>query len=272
MLYTFFGTDIEKIRTRSSALIETLKTKRAEASFFRLHRDSFTTEKIHQLTGSIGLFSSKYIVMLDNVCTGISEDGASEAAEKIDFLLNQLSVFKSSDHIWIIVEDSHFGASSGKDISEKQQKLLHEIHIALKKNSDKIEEHVMHEYGTHTIGNSLSLVKKDQHITSFVFTDAFFSNQKLKAIESLNVLKKQGGAAEEVHGALWWQTKVLIQVMKKQTKGVSPFVIKKTDGFTKRFSVAKAEELVGLVVDMYHKAHLGEVDLYSEMERLAFRV
>jgi DNA polymerase III delta subunit len=224
---------------------------------------------ITELTHSIGLFSAKYIVLLDNIFTGMSDEAVSEAQQKTDFLLELLPTLKSSDHVWIVIEDSHFGLSSGKEIGEKQKKQIEDIYTALKKNSDKTEEH---EGGVLKNRNIRTNGKESIHepVTSFIFTDALLTKQKIKSIAALQKLKAQGVPAEEVHGALWWQTKILVQVMKKQTKGISPYVIKKASGFLNHTTPGEVVRRVGQVVDMYHKAHLGEVDLYTEMERLVF--
>ncbi len=272
MLYVFFGTDIETIRTKSNALIDTLKSKRPDASFFRLHKDNFSIEQLNTFTDSIGLFSSKYIVLLDNIFTGTTEDKTVEVEDKVQYLKDKLSALKNSEHIWIVVEDAHFGASAGKDLTEKQNEKLAEIQFTLKKYADKTELHdkkksgvLKYEQGTKSGGRSASF---GSDINSFTFTDAFCKKNKKMALFALNTLKTNGVAAEEVHGALWWQVKVLMQVTKKSTKGVSPFVIKKAQETLRRFSEAEIIALAESVVDMYHKAHAGECDLYNEMERL----
>lgn len=272
MLYVFFGTDIETIRTKSSALIETLKSKRPDASFFRLHKDNFSIEQLNTFTDSIGLFSSKYIVLLDNIFTGITEDKTGDSEEKVQYLKDKLSSLKNSEHIWIVVEDAHFGASAGKDLTEKQNEKLAEIQFTLKKHADKTEVHDQKKgvaqksiQGTSIRGRSNGF---GSDINSFTFTDAFCKKNKKMALFALNTLKTSGVAAEEVHGALWWQVKVLVQVAKKSTKGVSPFVIKKAQDALRVFSEAEVCTLAEDVVDMYHRAHAGECDLYNEMERL----
>lgn len=272
MLYVFFGTDIETIRSKSNTLIETLKTKRPDASFFRLHKDNFSIDQLNTFTDSIGLFSSKYIVLLDNVFTGTTEDKTTEGEEKVQYLKDKLSVLKDSEHIWIVVEDAHFGASAGKDITEKQNEKLAEIQFTLKKHADKTEVHdkkkdVASKYtqGKNMRGQSNGF---GSDINSFTFTDAFCKKNKKAAVFALQALRANGVAAEEVHGALWWQVKVLVQVAKKSTKGVSPFVIKKTQDALRLFSETEIHNLAQSVVDMYHKAHAGECDLYNEMERL----
>lgn len=70
MLYTFFGSDIDKIRNRSRALVDVLRNKRQDAGFFRLNLQNWNNSHFTELILSIGLFSPKYIVILDNILTG----------------------------------------------------------------------------------------------------------------------------------------------------------------------------------------------------------
>ncbi len=281
MLYVFLGTDIQTIRGKSGSLIDTLKSKRPDASFFRLHADSFSIEQLNAFTDSIGLFSSKYIVLLDNILTGTKEEKTKENDEKTEYLIEMLPQLKSSEHIWIIVEDAGLGLSSGKELTEKQKERLDEIHHTLKKHADKTEVHdVKMSVGGRGqagagFGNSFVTkggIARSQPINSFAFTDALCNKNKKAAILALDTLRRNGVAAEEVHGALWWQVKVLVQVLRKSTKGVSPFVIRKSQDALRLFSEKEIYSLADTVVDMYHKAHAGECNLYDEMERVVMRV
>jgi DNA polymerase III delta subunit len=283
MLYVFLGTDIQTIRGKSGSLIDTLKSRRPDASFFRLHADSFSIEQLNTFTDSIGLFSSKYIVLLDNILTGTKEEKTKESDEKAEYLIEMLPQLKSSEHIWIIVEDAGLGLSSGKELTEKQKERLAEIHHTLKKHADKTEVHDVKmsigSRGQAGAGFGDNLVTKakvgmvgSQSINSFAFTDALCSKNKKAAVFALDTLRRNGVAAEEVHGALWWQVKVLLQVLRKSTKGVSPFVIRKSQDALRLFSEKEIYCLADTVVDMYHKAHAGECDLYNEMERVVMRV
>jgi DNA polymerase III delta subunit len=281
MLYAFLGTDIQTIRGKSGALIDTLKSKRPDASFFRLHADSFSIEQLNAFTDSIGLFSSKYIVLLDNILTGAKEEKTKEVDEKIEYLIEMLPQLKASEHIWIVVEDAQLGLSSGKELTEKQKERLAEVHHTLKKHADKTEVHDVKSFvsGAGWIQGGVGSAKgfqggigRAQPINSFAFTDALCKKNRKAAISALDTLRRNGIAAEEVHGALWWQVKVLMQVLHKSTKGVSPFVIRKSQDALRVFSASEIFSLTDQVVDMYHKAHAGECDLYDEMERVVMRV
>ena len=298
MLYTFIGTDIEKVRARSRALIDALRNKRQDAGFFRLHMQNWNSGQFTELTRSMGLFSTKYIVVLDNILTGGTspkvvhesegsgtqniggaEDGsiASEATQTTkdtyeqqspsEYIIHMLPELKTSEHIWIIVEDALFGKSSGKDLGVKDTKSLTEIRSVLKKHSDKLEEYDRTSakgFDSRTSRGSVG----EKEINSFTFTDAFFAKQTIEAINVLTQLQSQSIAPEEIHGALWWQLKTLIQVLEKSTKTVSPYAIQKSSRLLKYWT---REEILALshdVLKIYHEAHAGKKPLEDALLEL----
>ncbi len=280
MLYTLFGTDIEKNRARSRALIATLQEKRPDASLYRLHLENWSADMFAELTQSIGLFSTKYIVLLDNLLTGSSEKKYDESETPAEIIIPKLADLKTSDHIWIIVEDAMLGKSTGKELGVKETKLLAEIHDELKKHSDKLESHDVKvtispsafgaKSGSGFGGGNFGGAKRGQGgVTSFTFTDAFFDKNPLQAINALTELANQEIAAEEIHGALWWQTKVMFQILKKETKSLSPYVVTKSSRFLKKWSETELRNLSNEMIESYHQAHLGKLNLEGALQRMA---
>jgi DNA polymerase III delta subunit len=270
MLYTLYGTDIEKNRARSRALTAGLQEKRPDASLYRLHLENWSRDMFAELTQSIGLFSTKYIIVLDNLLTGSSEKKYEEGEEPVQMILEALPTLKRSDHIWIIVEDALFGKSTGKELGVKESKLLSEIESALKKHSDKIETHDARVKVTPASFGA----KRNAGIgtNSFTFTDAFFDKNPVQALNALTALANQETAAEEIHGALWWQTKVLFQALRKDTKSLSPFVVSKCSRFLKKWSDAELKNLSNSMVEIYHQAHLGRLDLGGALAKLTLAI
>lgn len=271
MLYTLFGTDMEKTRARSRALIATLQEKRPDASMYRLHLENWSKDMFAELTQSIGLFSSKYIILLDNLLTGSSERKYDESEDPAEMIMSQLANLKTSDHVWIIVEDALFGKSTGKELGVRESKSLAEIQAELKKHSDKLETHDLRvtvspsAFGAKT---GFSRGGNKGGITSFAFTDAFFDKNIIQAMNALTELSKQEVAAEEIHGALWWQTKVMFQILKRETKSLSPYVVTKSARFLKKWSETELRALSNEMVETYHRAHLGKLDLADGLQRM----
>lgn len=280
MLYTFFGSDIEKIRARSRALVDVLREKRSEASYFRIHQENWNQNQFTELTQSQGLFSSKYIVLLDNLLTGEpSQKETKDNPVSIDVILENLETLKKSEHIWIIVEDAQLGKSAGKELGIRDTKALGEIHTSLKKHSDKIEEYdhkinttpSSRSTGTFRGGSNSGFGAGNKEVNSFTFTDAFFEKRTVDALNALTVLDMNNTAPEEVHGALWWQTKSLMQIIGGSTKSLSPYVVQKGERFMKRWKKDEMAELTNEMIESYHESHLGKKDLKDELVKMTLR-
>lgn len=283
MLYTILGTDIEKVRARSRALTTALQEKRADASFFRLHQENFSPDRLTELLGSVGLFSSKYIVLLDNLLTGVASSGSSsdgsesevnseKGSEKKDaasLIRSSLELIKKSEHVWVIVEDAIFGQSTGTELGVRATKDLADIKKELEKFSDKLETHDIAGMGGSKQKGAYGA--KPGQVTSFAFTDAFFDKNKILALKALADLEDQGVVQEEIHGALWWQAKVLFQVQAGEDKKVSPFVVGKSKRFLKKWSEGELNKVSDKIIESYHLAHLGKTDLGDELMRLVLR-
>lgn len=288
MLYTLLGTDIEKIRARSKSLIDTLQERRPDASFFRLHLENWSNGQFNELTNSQGLFSAKYIILLDNILTGANERaekkestssmseedvsyGISDSSKPADILIANLEALKKSDHIWIIVEDAMFGSSSGKELGVKQSKEITDFKKSLERYSDKIELHDKRPADAQ-MNNRASFKSGSKwgsgELTSFAFTDAFFERDTMKALSTLTLLEKQNTAPEEIHGALWWQTKILFQIDAGDTKKLSPFVVSKSTRFIKKWKSEEIKNLSNRIIESYHLAHLGKCDLAGELMKM----
>ncbi len=278
MLYTLYGTDIEKNRSRSRSLTKTLQEKRPDASLYRLHLENWSGDMFAELSQSIGLFSAKYIIVLDNLLTGSSEKKYEEGESPLSVILKALPNMKTSDHVWIIVEDALFGKSTGKELGVKDGALLAEIESELKKHSDKIETHDAkqkispQDFGSRRFGGRSSAGGGKSAVNSFAFTDAFFDRDPIRAINALTSLADQETAAEEIHGALWWQTKAMFQVIRKEAKGLSPFVVSKCSAFLKKWSDKEMKALSNEMVEAYHQAHLGKLGLEEALQVLVLRV
>ncbi len=274
MLYTLFGTDIEKNRARSRALAASLQEKRPDASQYRLHLENWSRDMFAELTQSIGLFSSKYIIVLDNLLTGSSEKKYEDGESPDEMIMEALPMLKSSDHVWIIIEDAMFGKSSGKELGVKEGKALADIEAALKKHSDKIETHdarprvTPESFGAKGMGSSGKGGRFGGGVSSFTFTDAFFDKDPVAALNALTELTDRDTAAEEIHGALWWQAKVMFQVMRSDTKSLSPFVVSKSTKFLKKWNAQELKALSNEMVETYHQAHAGKLGLREGLEKL----
>jgi DNA polymerase III delta subunit len=232
------GNEIEKARTKTRDLTNALRSKRPDAFFYRITSQSFGEQPLEFLVAGQGLFESKYIVFYDNVL---------ESREIKDQILEALEEIASSDNVFIFLE---------KDLDKK-------ILEKLGKHATKIQAFEKVQ------------TKQKQAYNPFGVSDAFAGRDKKRLWTLLLEAKKQGGAPEEIHGVLWWQVKALALAQQTNSAveaGLSSFVFSKAKAAAKSFSQKELSVFSYDLVTMYHEAHRGGVDLWSEMEKLALRV
>lgn len=230
MLYLLHGTDRKKIADHGHKLVSALSNKRPDAEVFRLQDRESVVARLEELIGSTGLFESKYIVVLDFV---LNESVVLES------VLSFAKEMSESDHIFLILEEK--------------------LDAATKK---KLEKHA-----TKTDNFDEKVVKKDS-FNIFSITDSFLKKDKKGTWVILQRALREGIAPEEIHGILWWQTKVLNQVLRDDTEGLKPFVISKTKRALGNFSAQDVEKISSDLVTSYHDARRGERTLENSLEKL----
>jgi DNA polymerase III delta subunit len=234
MIYLMHGTDHEKARDKTRALTDALQKKKPDALFYRITTQNYAENPIDSLVSGQGLFESKYIVFYDNIFE------SKEIKEKI---VEALAEIKESDNIFIFLE---------KEIDKKTLDKM-------TKHAEKVQEYT-------TSGE----IKKKKEYNPFAISDALLSRDKKRLWMLLLEAKKKGNAAEEIHGIIWWQVKVLkLASVARDAKeaDLSPFVFSKTKAAVGNFSKEQIDGMLSDLVSMYHDAHRGEKDFWVEMER-----
>ena len=120
MIYTFLG-DSKKTRNSVNKNIENLLSKKSDAEVFRVTDENYSKEFILELLNSQGLFSKKYIVVLDVLMSKnlINKDDTDIFRE-----------MQSSFHVFFIIDDL-----LDKDILEILEKFSEKITVYEKKGS-----------------------------------------------------------------------------------------------------------------------------------------
>ena len=67
MLYVFHGSDISAAVRKANTLADSLRAKKPDASFVRIEAAEWNPAVVTEHAGGQGLFSNKYIVLLDRV-------------------------------------------------------------------------------------------------------------------------------------------------------------------------------------------------------------
>ena len=173
MIYFYYGTDIDKARRKSSELIESLRKKKADAGFFKIDTENFNINLIKEYIGGQGLFSAKYIILLDKVC---------EKKENKELFLDLIKEIAKSDNIFIILEN----------------KLDKVTAVKIEKNSEKF------------IKFDLSEKKEKVEYNAFALADAFARKDKKESWLLYRKAIESGEAVEALHGMLFWKIKTII--------------------------------------------------------------
>lgn len=238
MLYVIYGTDTQKGRGKMQSLVGVLQNKRPDATVFRMSPQNWNEALLDEFISGVNLFVPKNIIVLDSLVSN---------KDSVDYMEKRINDFAESEHVCII-----FDSKINKTLLTK-----------LEKKAEKIEEHNLK-----TGGDEGSVKKAPQ---TFSLAEALASRNKVKSWAIFQNLASDELAAEEIHGVLWWQFKsIYLSYIYSNAKdaGLNPYVFQKCQAFKKGWSENQTSLMLDRLVDMYHKAHRGEVDFMSELEIL----
>ncbi|MCF7865773.1 MAG: hypothetical protein K9M11_04730 [Candidatus Pacebacteria bacterium] len=243
MLYVIHGTDTQKGRSKLQSLVGVLQSKRPDATLFRLSPENWNQGFLDEVLSGVNLFTPKNIIILDSLISN---------KESVDYIEERIGELSGSEHVCIILD------------SKINKALL----TKLEKKAEKIEEHNLKVIGGEgTIGGG----KKAPQ--TFAFADALASRNKVNSWKLFQELSLDSLAAEEIHGVVWWQFKSLYMAYDAQSAhdvDMKPYTFSKCQSFKKNWKKEELAIFLDSLLDMYHKAHRGEVDFMIELERLCF--
>lgn len=238
MIFFYYGTDREKIQKTARATFEALQKKKPDASFVSFGVENIDENMLQEITASQGLFERKVVAKIADVL---------DDKEKGDLILKFLKEMKSTDNIIVWSEGEVNKASLEK----------------IKKYTEKVEE----------FGVKQKAEKKFPSI--FKMTDAIGDKDKKNAWALLRNELDQGTADEEIHGTIFWQMKSILLAKKTKSAdevGLNPYVYGKAKSFSRNWEEGELNTAISTLVDMYHKAHRGEVDFEVELERWVLKI
>ncbi len=173
MIYLYHGTDIDTSRTKALDLIESLRRKKPDASFFRVDSETITPELLEEYTSGQGLFVEKSIVLITRPC---------ENKETKSVFLDYLDLLRESHNIFIVLEGKVDKATLTK----------------LEKKSEKV------------VVCDLSLKKASKEYNAFALADAVGSRNKKEAWILYVMARKRGEVPEALHGMIFWKIKTIL--------------------------------------------------------------
>lgn len=255
MIYFIHGTDIDKAKTKARDLVDSLRKKKPDASFFKIDGDNWNPAAMEEYVGGQGLFENKFIILVDRV---------GEDKEHREQLVDAVPMMAESNNIFIILEGKLDKASLGK----------------IEKKAEKTQEFALAGAGagdgpTGGGKNGKGAGKGADDFNIFALGDALGRRDK----KQLWVLYRQaidaGKSPEEIHGALFWQVKSIViasRVASVGESGLAPFVYSKSKGFAGNFSPAELTRLFDDLISISHDARRGMHELEVALERVLLEV
>jgi len=234
MLYIFYGTDHKKSGDKARMLVDSLRTKKPDASYVEINSENWNPSLIEENVGGQGLFSNKYIVFLNRVAT--EED-------RVEKMVEMMKDMQESTNIFIV--------SEGKANAE------------LKKAFEKYGEKVV---VTDEVEKS---VKKEFNI--FSLADAIGNRDRFKAWSIYREAVGNGLESESILGTIFWQLKSMILASEAKSAseaGLNPFVFSKAKKGCGNYKEGELKVLLKKFLELYHDGHRGIVNLELGIEKM----
>ncbi len=234
MLYLYHGTNTQISANKARALVKSLRAKRLDANFAEISADNWSASLIQEHAGGQGLFSAKYIILLDRV---------TENAEAKDEIAKLADMMKESDNIFIVLE--------GK------------LNAELKKSLEK--------YAEKTEVSDTEKVAAKYEFNIFALGDALGARDPMRSWAIYRQAVDLGNEVEAIVGTLFWQVKSIIvaaDAPSAAASGLSPFVFSKSKKYAGNYSKKELSALLGELITIYHDGHRGVTDMETAIEKL----
>lgn len=238
MLYVIHGTDTQKSRKKLQSLVGVLQSKRPDATLFKLSPENWNQSFLEEVLSSVNLFTPKNIIVLDSLVSN---------KESVDYIEERIGDLAESEHVCVL-----FDSKINKALLTK-----------LEKKAEKVEEHNL------KVSSDEGSGKKAPQ--TFAFADALAMRNKVNSWKLFQDLIIDGLPTEEIHGVVWWQFKSIYLAYDAKSAGdvdMKPYTFSKCQNFKKSWKKDELAIFLDGLVDMYHKAHRGDVDFMIELERL----
>lgn len=238
MIHLVYGIDRPRIKKRVGEILKSF------SEVFWITADQFSESKIDELSGARGLFVSKYAV----VCDGLFENKNSAV-----YFPDKLKEISESPNLFVFMEGG---------LEKKELDLF-------KKFAEKVEE----------LGVAPKEGKKPDLFNLFLLCDALGERNKKNLWILYNKALSAGVEADQIFWKLAWQVKNLL-LAKKAEGGktelieklkMSPFVADKAVRYAKGWTEAELTGLYRDLLDTYHNARRGVVDMETAIEKLILK-
>jgi len=246
MIYFLHGDDIKKSRGKLKFLLDSLFSKKPNAGFFKLDIDNFSEAKLDEFIRSQGLFEQKYIVQLDFLF---------EDKEISKLLIAKLEVLQKSENIFICIE---------KKISKTILKKIEKYSVKIQEFSIKNNKGMV--FGT----ENGDLAYRQAGFNIFDLATCFGNRNKKDLWVLYQKTKAKNIPPEEVSGIIFWQLKVMFQVLDAQNANqanLKPFVFNKAKGYLKKYSRRELGKISSNLVSIYHDSRREGLEFDLALEK-----
>jgi len=186
MIYLFYGTDIEKTRSKAFEWVATARTKEPNLAYVRLAREELSSAALEDAALSGGLFVSRLLVLIDDPFPNVRATGGEEGEEEEgteSALEEHLDALAASDNAIIIL--------APKLPAAKAKKLAAKAKMEYKFDKPAAREEVR--------GFNSDLV------------NALSARSREKLWLEINRSLSAGDAPEMLHGLLHWKARDLME-------------------------------------------------------------
>ncbi|OHA22699.1 MAG: hypothetical protein A3G52_01725 [Candidatus Taylorbacteria bacterium RIFCSPLOWO2_12_FULL_43_20] len=239
MIYLLHGENKEAAGKKAREIIDGLIQRKPDAAFFKINEDNWSEAAMDEYVSGMGLFSAKYIVLLDSLLGN---------REIKDIIVSKVKKINESENVFVILD----GALDKTTLSK------------LSKNSHKVQEF-----------QSRVAKKKNTAFNIFTLSDALGRRDKKTLWVLFTRAKKEGFEDEQIHGTLFWAIKNMIVASSSanaKDAGMNPFVFSKAKDFVINYSPLELKRTAKKLVVIYHESRRGKRDLRSAIERFILEI
>ena len=186
MIYLFYGSDVEKVRTKAFEWVAKAQAKEPNLAYVRLAREELTPAALEDAALSGGLFVSRLLVLIDDpfpTVRAASEDEGGEENPANNVIEEYLDAFAASDNAIIILAPK-LAAAKAKKVAAKA------------KVEYKFDALAAREVARGFNGN---------------LVNALASRSREKLWLEIQRALRSGDAPEMLHGLLHWKARDLME-------------------------------------------------------------
>jgi len=186
MIYLFYGTDVEKVRTKAFEWVAKARAKEPNLAYVRLAREELSKESLSDAALSGGLFVKRLLILIDDPFFNVRATEEEEGGEKeeVDGVLEEhLEELAMSENAILILAPKLASAKAKKIVAKAKVEYKYDAPVAYKEIR----------------GFNANLV------------NAFSEKKREKLWLEIHRALRAGDAPEMLHGLLHWKARDLME-------------------------------------------------------------